>query len=92
MAPQPTSNPLATVAQRGAQPGVIPISAVNSGPRGRGSNAGAREPAQRLKVVVRRLPPGLTEHEFFAALGEEWKIGNKKVTWVNYRPGKISKE
>lgn len=42
------------------------------------------------KVVVRRLPPLLTEEEFFKILGEEWKMGHGKVDWFSYWPGKTS--
>lgn len=51
-----------------------------------------RAPALRLKLVLRRLPPGLTQPEFEAALGEEWKVGGGKVDWFIYKEGKISKE
>ncbi|KAK7535922.1 Smg-4/UPF3 family-domain-containing protein [Phyllosticta citribraziliensis] len=51
-----------------------------------------RSNAPRLKVVVRRLPPGLTQTEFEVALGEEWKLGAGKVDWFSYKPGKISKD
>lgn len=44
------------------------------------------------KIVIRRLPPGLTEDEFVKILGSEWKAGNGKVSWFSYRPGKISQE
>ncbi|KAJ4414275.1 hypothetical protein N0V85_003209 [Neurospora sp. IMI 360204] len=42
------------------------------------------------KVVVRRLPPLLTEEEFFKILGDEWKMGHGKVDWFSYWPGKSS--
>ncbi|KAK1776287.1 Smg-4/UPF3 family-domain-containing protein [Copromyces sp. CBS 386.78] len=42
------------------------------------------------KVVVRRLPPLLTEEEFFTILGDEWKMGHGKVDWFSYWPGKSS--
>ncbi|KAK3489680.1 Smg-4/UPF3 family-domain-containing protein [Neurospora crassa] len=42
------------------------------------------------KVVVRRLPPLLTEEEFFKILGDEWKVGRGKVDWFSYWPGKSS--
>ena len=48
--------------------------------------------APRLKLIVRRLPPGLTQAEFETALGPEWRIGGGKVDWFQYKPGKISKE
>lgn len=46
----------------------------------------------RLKLLVRRLPPGLTQAEFETALGEEWKTGGGKIDWLQYKPGKVSKE
>ena len=48
--------------------------------------------APRLRLIIRRLPPGLTEAEFWATLGEEWKPGLTKVEWAAYKPGKMSKE
>ena len=47
---------------------------------------------QRLKVVIRRLPPGLSLTEFEAGLGNEWKVNEGKVDWVVYKEGKVSKE
>ena len=44
------------------------------------------------KVVVRRLPPLLTEEEFFKILGDEWKVGHGKVDWFSYWPGKSSQQ
>ncbi|KAK4223194.1 Smg-4/UPF3 family-domain-containing protein [Podospora fimiseda] len=49
-----------------------------------------KTPTQGDKVVVRRLPPGMTEEEFVTILGDEWKVGNGKVDWFSYAPGKIS--
>ena len=46
----------------------------------------------RLKVVVRRLPPGLTQLEFETALGEEWRVNGQMVDWAVYKNGKVSKE
>lgn len=79
MAPQPGVN------------GVIPVTVLQknasaSAPRG------PKPSSPRLKLVCRRLPPGLTKSEFEAILGEEWKVGGGKVDWFNYRKGKISKE
>ena len=45
-----------------------------------------------MKVVVRRLPPGLTEEEFISVLGDQWKSGQGKVDWFKYKTGKDSKE
>ncbi|KNG87154.1 nonsense-mediated mRNA decay protein Upf3 [Aspergillus nomiae NRRL 13137] len=48
--------------------------------------------APRLKLLVRRLPPGLTQAEFETAVGPEWKIGAGKIDWIQYKPGKVSKD
>ncbi|KAL4973099.1 Smg-4/UPF3 family-domain-containing protein [Aspergillus desertorum] len=48
--------------------------------------------APRLKLLVRRLPPGLTQEEFETALGAEWKVGAGRVSWTQYKPGKVSKD
>ena len=45
-----------------------------------------------MKLVIRRLAPGLTQIEFEEALGEEWKVNAGKVDWATYKEGKISKE
>ncbi|KAL8994356.1 MAG: hypothetical protein Q9169_005643 [Polycauliona sp. 2 TL-2023] len=46
----------------------------------------------RLKLIVRRLPPGLTSDEFETCLGEEWRVGRGNVDWALYKPGKVSKD
>ncbi|KAI4231538.1 MAG: hypothetical protein LQ349_005546 [Xanthoria aureola] len=46
----------------------------------------------RLKLVVRRLPPGSTQEEFELSLGDEWKVGCGRVDWAVYKPGKVSKD
>ena len=48
--------------------------------------------APRLKLLVRRLPPGLTQPEYEAIIGEDWKVDGGKVDWLVYKAGKISKE
>ncbi len=52
----------------------------------------ARAPAQGEKIVVRRLPPAMTEDEFTTILGEEWRIGQGKIDWFSYWPGKVSQQ
>lgn len=47
---------------------------------------------QKLRLIVRRLPPGLTQAEFEVILGEEWRVGAGRVDWFAYKDGKISKE
>lgn len=74
--------------------GVLPISAAatqkpSSTPAKKGTSKTA---APRLKISIRRLPPGLTETEFESLLGEEWKLGAGKVDWFSYREGKVSKK
>ncbi|KAJ5184065.1 hypothetical protein N7492_001681 [Penicillium capsulatum] len=51
-----------------------------------------KTPTPRLKLLIRRLPPGLTQLELESALGEEWKAGAGKVDWLQYKPGKVSKD
>ncbi|EEA21506.1 hypothetical protein TMatcc_009077 [Talaromyces marneffei ATCC 18224] len=48
--------------------------------------------APRLKLIIRRLPPGLTRAEFETGLGDDWKIGRGKIDWFQFKPGKISKD
>ncbi|KAF5012521.1 hypothetical protein FDECE_1420 [Fusarium decemcellulare] len=42
------------------------------------------------KLVIRRLPPGMTEPEFVSILGSDWDLGKGKVDWFSFAPGKIS--
>ncbi|KAF5715546.1 hypothetical protein FMUND_6775 [Fusarium mundagurra] len=42
------------------------------------------------KLVIRRLPPGMTEAEFVSILGSEWELGKGKVDWFSFAEGKIS--
>lgn len=51
-----------------------------------------RAPAPRLRLIIRRLPPGLTEAEFWECIGKEWQVGQGKVDWAAFKPGKLSKE
>jgi regulator of nonsense transcripts 3 len=48
-----------------------------------------KTPATRLKLEIRRLPPGLTLSEFEETLGEEWKPGKGRVDWREFRQGKV---
>ncbi|PMB72607.1 hypothetical protein BM221_000021 [Beauveria bassiana] len=69
----------------------------------KGDNAKGREaeapraPRQRqqndgAKLILRRLPPGMTEAECVAILGDRWIVGKGKVDWSSFIPGKISTE
>ncbi|KAK3677989.1 hypothetical protein LTR78_002084 [Recurvomyces mirabilis] len=62
--------------------GVLPVNAATRA-------AASNKPASRLKLEIRRLPPGLTLSEFEEVLGEEWKLGKGKVDWREYRQGKL---
>ncbi|KJZ80458.1 hypothetical protein HIM_00308 [Hirsutella minnesotensis 3608] len=42
------------------------------------------------KLVIRRLPPALTQAEFVAILGVEWELNKGKVDWLSYCPGKVT--
>ena len=71
--------------------GVLAITASQTsgnGPR----SAVAKLPSPKLKLIVRRLAPGLTESEFISILGVDWAVGQGKVDWFLYKPGKDSKE
>ncbi|KAM0559453.1 hypothetical protein ACHAPJ_004483 [Fusarium lateritium] len=42
------------------------------------------------KLVIRRLPPGMTQAEFVSILGSEWELGKGRVDWFSFAGGKIS--
>lgn len=44
------------------------------------------------KLVIRRLPPGMTEQELVTILGPDWEVNRGKVDWSSYVPGKVSTE
>ncbi|KAI2463339.1 Smg-4/UPF3 family-domain-containing protein [Annulohypoxylon bovei var. microspora] len=52
----------------------------------------AKEPPRGKKVIIRRLPPGITDVEFWAILGDEWKRGNGKVDWTRFQDGQVSQD
>ena len=71
--------------------GILPITASQTA--GNASKASAnKSTGPRLKVVIRRLAPGLTEAEFMKLLGDDWRLGQGKMDWFSYKPGKDSKE
>ncbi|KOS22021.1 Regulator of nonsense transcripts UPF3 [Escovopsis weberi] len=51
-----------------------------------------KAPSEGEKLVIRRLPPGMTQDEFVSILGHEWETGNGKVDWFYYVRGKISND
>lgn len=96
----PSSSPLQSVKTAPAN-GVlsVPASAIRNATSQKASsdNATVSEnvtaPASpRLKVVIRRLAPNLMQEEFEKIMGDEWKIGEGKVDWMSYIPGKLARE
>lgn len=83
------------MAAKGRAGGVLPINAAATKKEKSGQGhvkSSPRSQAPKLRLIVRRLPPGLTEGEFWAALGDEWQVGKGKVDWAAFKDGKISKE
>ncbi|EXJ55555.1 hypothetical protein A1O7_08483 [Cladophialophora yegresii CBS 114405] len=74
--------------------GVLPVNAAarKTAASNSSQKLSQRSPATRLRLIIRRLPPGLTEMEFWAALGDEWRVGSGKVEWAAYHDGKVSRD
>ncbi|KAG9247142.1 putative regulator of nonsense transcripts 3A [Calycina marina] len=72
--------------------GVLPVTASQTASGSHSQSAAIKPLSQKLKAVVRKLSPGLTEDEFTKILGEEWKIGKGRVDWFKYKAGKDSKD
>ena len=70
----------------------IPASATKKPSPLKPENMPTRIAAPRLKLIVRRLPPGLTQPEYEAIIGEDWKVDGGKVDWLVYKAGKVFKE
>ncbi|KAL6719530.1 hypothetical protein ACLMJK_003771 [Lecanora helva] len=86
--------PRVTIARPARSSGVlsIPASATQQKPKPQQEAHTTRASSARLKIIIRRLPPGLTQIEFEDALGIDWKFGQDKVDWGVYKAGKISKD
>jgi regulator of nonsense transcripts 3 len=80
-----------SVAGTRAQNGVLPMPVTQTSTNAPRPTA-TRQSSQKLKLIVRRLAPALTETEFLAVIGDDWKAGNGKVDWFRYQAGKDSKE
>jgi regulator of nonsense transcripts 3 len=83
------------MAAKGRAGGVLPINAAATKKEKSGQNQAKSSPRNqgpRLRLIIRRLPPGLTEAEFYTAFGEEWQVGKSKVDWIAFKEGKVSKE
>ena len=72
--------------------GVLPINPSQTNPKAQKPPSHNRTAGPKLKVVIRRLAPALTELEFKASLGDEWALGGGRVDWFSYKIGKDSKE
>ena len=54
------------------------LSIASSQATGNGNKPAPAKPAAvKLKTIIRRLPPGLTQDEFTTILGEDWKLGER---------------
>ncbi|KAG6078140.1 hypothetical protein E4U16_001829 [Claviceps sp. LM84 group G4] len=64
----------------------------NANEEGAAQEKSSRSKAQNEgeKLVIRRLPPGMTEQELVTILGPDWEVNGGKVDWSSYVPGKIS--
>ncbi|KAJ5148344.1 Regulator of nonsense-mediated decay UPF3 [Penicillium atrosanguineum] len=72
--------------------GVLQIPAAATQKAGAPAKKAPKPPTPRLKLLIRRLPPGLTQAELETTLGQDWKVGGGKVDWLQYKPGKVSKD
>ncbi|RMD43796.1 hypothetical protein DV735_g1366, partial [Chaetothyriales sp. CBS 134920] len=72
--------------------GVLPVNAIATRKTAAQPKQGNRAPAPKLRLIIRRLPPGLTEAEFWTAIGDEWQVGTGKVEWAAFKDGKVSKD
>lgn len=75
--------------------GLLPINPAvtkKGSPNANQSKSTPKLPSPRLRLIIRQLPPGLTEVEFWTALGNEWRVGEGRVEWAAFKDGKVSKE
>lgn len=70
----------------------IPASATQKRPATVPPNSLPKAATPRLKIIIRRLPPGLSSTEFEETLGQEWRPNGGKVDWLLFKNGKPSKE
>ncbi len=86
--------PKVMIARPSRSNGVLAIqaSATQKKPTSAPESHAPRAAAARMKLIIRRLAPGLTQPEFEEALGREWKVNGGKVDWAVYKQGKVSKE
>lgn len=70
--------------------GVLPVAASQASGESSQKPVKTKAAPEGDKVVIRRLPPGMTADEFVKILGDEWEVGGGKVDWLSYKSGKIS--
>ena len=90
----PTPASRVTIARPSRSNGVLSIPASATQKRGGSDTDGSiqKTATTRLKIVIRRLPPGMTKAEFEEALGDDWRVNKGKVDWAVYKEGKVSRE
>ena len=90
----PAPAPRVTIARPSRPNGVlsIPASATQKRNESASEVLASKLTSTRLKIIIRRLPPGLTQVEFEEAIGDDWKTNGGKVDWAVYEEGKVSKE
>ncbi|EHA47593.1 hypothetical protein MGG_03912 [Pyricularia oryzae 70-15] len=76
------------------QAGVLPVSAANVKDQAGTSQKSGRgkAPIEGQKIVIRRLPPGISEEEVLKYLEDEWQPNKGKVGWFSFMPGKTSND
>ena len=89
-----SSSPRVTIARPSRSNGVLSIPASATQRKNGPSQESqlSRASTARLKIILRRLPSGLTQAEFEETLGDDWRNGGDKIDWVVYKSGKVSKE
>lgn len=80
-----------TAGSRNQTNGVLSVNTTQT-PGNPSKQPAGKPPSSKMKLIVRRLAPGLTEAEYLSVLDDEWKVGQGKVDWFQYKPGKDSKE
>ena len=74
--------------------GILPVPANNTAKRNlpQADAMSLKGTPSKLKVLIRRLPPGFTKSECETALGNDWKVNAGKVDWLSFKRGKLSEE
>ncbi|MCJ1309893.1 hypothetical protein MMC25_003554 [Agyrium rufum] len=84
------ARPPSNARQTGVLPG--PGTATSKSANASNNNSTISKTPSSLKIIVRRLPPGLIQSELLQTLGTEWHVGGGKVDWMTFKAGKVSKD